>query len=141
MTIQGVLDTLTPLPGVRGASVLDLATGVCMGSGGHEAIEADRLASDYARSLNTIRVHLEPEANEDVVQEMRLQLPEFEVCFTPLSDDPQSGLYLCLLLEETAGSSSSLETQMELIRSEFHVGDGLLGEDEAEALYSYRVAA
>ncbi|MBB6051718.1 hypothetical protein [Armatimonas rosea] len=141
MTIQAVLDILTPLPGVRGASVLDLATGVCMGSGGHEAMEADRLASDYARSLNTIRVHLEPQANEDLVQEMRLQLPEFEVCITPLSHDPESGLYLCLLLQETDDTKASLGIQLELIRSEFQAGEGLLGEDEAEALYNYRVSA
>jgi hypothetical protein len=141
MTIQGVLDTLTPLPGIRGASVLDLATGVCMGSGGDEAMEADRLASDYARSLNTIRVHLEPQANEDLVQEMRLQLPEFEVCITPLSDDPQSGLYLCLLITEDEGTQASLGTQLQWIRSEFYASEGLLGEAEAEALYNYRVSA
>lgn len=112
-----------------------------MGSGGHEAMEADRLASDYARSLNTIRVHLEPQANEDLVKEMRLQLPHSEVVITPISNDADSGLYLCLLLDTIGDEAAGVDTQLELIRAEFQEGAGLMGDSEAEALYNYRVAA
>jgi hypothetical protein len=141
MTIQALLDTLTPLPGVQGAAVLDLASGVCMGSGGREAMEADRLATDYARSLNTIRVHLEPQANEDRVQEMCLQLPAAQVIITPTSRETDTGLYLCLLLDSTPDAYLALQTQLELLRAEFGSGSGLLDESDAEALYTYRVAA
>jgi hypothetical protein len=139
MTIQSLLDGITPLPHVRGASVLDLATGVCMGSGGSEAMEAERLARDYARSLNTIRIHLEPLADEDRVQEMRFTLPDSQVLITPISSGEDSGLYLCLLLEGTARRDEILSAPLEQLRDAFNQGSGLLDEDHADALYNYRV--
>ena len=110
-----------------------------MGSGGSEAMEAERLALDYARSLNTIRVHLEPLADEDKVQEIRFFLPHSQVVITPISSGDESGIYLCLLLEGTASKDEALSSQLGRLRDTFNQGAGILGEEDADTLYNYRV--
>jgi hypothetical protein len=139
MTIHSLLSETIQLPGIRGAAVLDLATGVSLGARGEEELEAERLASDYARSLNATRRFLEPGADEDRVQELRIQTQNHHICFLPLSPSQADGLYLCLLLESEQAQSASFQEGIQRIREKFQAEGSLLSDTDADALYTHRV--
>jgi hypothetical protein len=112
---------------------------VSLGARGAEELEAERLASDYARSLNATRQFLEPGADEDRVQELRIQTQNHHICFLPLNPTQADGLYLCLLLEDEQANSPLLQQGIQRIREQFQAEGSFLSDADAEELYTYRV--
>ncbi len=139
MTIHELLDHTSSIPSVEGVAVLDLATGMSLGSRGVEEAAAESFAADYARSLTVARRFLEPGADEDRVQELHIQTVKHSIFFLPLNPNKTDGVYLCFLMPPQALSHQTLQEEMQQLRARGLATGDLYDDSSADALYCHLV--